>query len=114
VPHHHVGRRSLFRRGRLVAAGTPEAVVAAGLVDALSAPGPLSVFAPTNDGFAALLAELGISKAALLADYRVSRVTSSVASTLGDVVRVQAGVVAIDGGAVEDIAIPMSTQPLGA
>jgi uncharacterized surface protein with fasciclin (FAS1) repeats len=45
-----------------------EAVVAAGLVDALSAPGPLTVFAPTNDAFAALLAELGISKAALLAD----------------------------------------------
>ena len=45
-----------------------EAVVAAGLVDALSAPGPLTVFAPTNDAFAALLAELGITKAALLAD----------------------------------------------
>jgi uncharacterized surface protein with fasciclin (FAS1) repeats len=45
-----------------------EAVVAAGLVDALSAPGPLTVFAPTNDAFAALLAELGVSKEALLAD----------------------------------------------
>ncbi len=45
-----------------------EAVVAAGLQDALAAPGPLTVFAPTNDAFAALLAELGVSKAALLAD----------------------------------------------
>lgn len=45
-----------------------EAVVAAGLVDALSAPGPLTVFAPTNDAFVALLGELGVTKAALLAD----------------------------------------------
>ena len=45
-----------------------EAVVAAGLVDALSADGPLTVFAPTNDAFAALLAELGVTKEALLAD----------------------------------------------
>ena len=45
-----------------------EAVVAAGLADALSAPGALTVFAPTNDAFAALLAELGITKEALLAD----------------------------------------------
>lgn len=45
-----------------------EAVVAAGLVDALSAPGPLTVFAPTNDAFAALLAELGVSKEALLSN----------------------------------------------
>jgi uncharacterized surface protein with fasciclin (FAS1) repeats len=43
-------------------------VVAADLAGALSAPGPLTVFAPTNDAFAALLAELGVSKEALLAD----------------------------------------------
>lgn len=45
-----------------------EAVVAAGLQDALAAPGPLTVFAPTNDAFAALLAELGVTKEALLAN----------------------------------------------
>lgn len=45
-----------------------EAVVAAGLQSALAAPGPLTVFAPTNDAFTALLSELGITKAALLAN----------------------------------------------
>ena len=45
-----------------------EAVLAANLQGALSASGPLTVFAPTNDAFAALLGELGVSKAALLAD----------------------------------------------
>lgn len=45
-----------------------EAVVAANLQGALSGTGPLTVFAPTNAAFAALLAELGVSKEALLAD----------------------------------------------
>ncbi len=45
-----------------------EALQAANLVDALSAPGPLTVFAPTNDAFAALLAELGVTKPQLLAN----------------------------------------------
>lgn len=45
-----------------------EAVVAADLGSALSAPGPLTVFAPTNDAFAALLTELGLSKDQLLAN----------------------------------------------
>lgn len=45
-----------------------EAVQAAGLVATLSGPGPLTVFAPTNDAFAALLAELGTTKEALLAN----------------------------------------------
>ena len=44
-----------------------EAVVAAGLVPALST-GKLTVFAPTNSAFAALLTELGVTKDALLAD----------------------------------------------
>ena len=50
-----------------------EAVVAAGLADALSAPGPLTVFAPTNAAFVALLAELGITKDQLLADTALLR-----------------------------------------
>jgi uncharacterized surface protein with fasciclin (FAS1) repeats len=45
-----------------------EAVVAANLQGALSGTGPLTVFAPTNDAFAALLAELGVTKAQLLAN----------------------------------------------
>lgn len=45
-----------------------EAVVAAGLVDTLSGTGPFTVFAPTNDAFASLLTELGVTKTQLLAD----------------------------------------------
>jgi len=45
-----------------------EAVAAAGLVATLQGTGPFTVLAPTNAAFAALLAELGVSKAALLAD----------------------------------------------
>jgi uncharacterized surface protein with fasciclin (FAS1) repeats len=45
-----------------------EAVVAANLQGTLSGTGPFTVFAPTNDAFAALLSELGVTKAALLAN----------------------------------------------
>jgi len=45
-----------------------EAVTAAGLGPTLSGTGPFTVFAPTNDAFAALLTELGVTKAQLLAD----------------------------------------------
>jgi transforming growth factor-beta-induced protein len=38
-----------------------QAVVKAGLADALSSEGPFTVFAPTNAAFTALFAELGIS-----------------------------------------------------
>jgi uncharacterized surface protein with fasciclin (FAS1) repeats len=45
-----------------------EAVVAANLVPTLQGAGPFTVFAPTNAAFTALLAELGVTKDALLAD----------------------------------------------
>ncbi len=45
-----------------------EAVVAADLGGTLSGPGPFTVFAPTNDAFASLLAELQLTKEALLAN----------------------------------------------
>ena len=45
-----------------------EAVIEAGLAGALSAPGALTVFAPTNAAFAALLTKLGVTKAALFAN----------------------------------------------
>lgn len=45
-----------------------EAVVAADLASTLSGPGPYTVFAPTNAAFAALLAELGVTKDQLLAN----------------------------------------------
>lgn len=45
-----------------------EAVVAANLAGTLSGAGPYTVFAPTDTAFAALLTELGLTKAQLLAD----------------------------------------------
>jgi uncharacterized surface protein with fasciclin (FAS1) repeats len=45
-----------------------EAVTAAGLGDTLSSAGPFTVFAPTDAAFGALLTELGVTKAALLAN----------------------------------------------
>lgn len=45
-----------------------EAVVAADLAPTLSGAGPFTVFAPTDEAFASLLVELGITKAQLLAD----------------------------------------------
>ena len=45
-----------------------EAVVAADLATTLSGPGPFTVFAPNNDAFVSLLAELKTTKDALLKD----------------------------------------------
>ncbi|MFT6395823.1 MAG: putative surface protein with fasciclin (FAS1) repeats [Bradymonadia bacterium] len=45
-----------------------DAVVAADLADTLSGEGPFTVFAPTNDAFATLLDEIGLTAEELLAD----------------------------------------------
>jgi len=45
-----------------------EAVTAADLGGTLSGPGPFTIFAPTNDAFASLLTELGVTKDQLLAN----------------------------------------------
>ncbi len=50
-----------------------EAVVAADLAGTLSGTGPFTVFAPTNDAFASLLTELGVTKQQLLADKTLLR-----------------------------------------
>lgn len=67
--------KNIVQTAQALAAGNPaefsilvEAVVAADLVATLSGPGPFTVFAPTDAAFAALLAELGVSKADLLAN----------------------------------------------
>jgi len=50
------------------------AVTEAGLVDTLSSDGPFTVFAPTDDAFAALLAELDITAEELLADENLANI----------------------------------------
>jgi uncharacterized surface protein with fasciclin (FAS1) repeats len=45
-----------------------EALSAADLAGTLSGPGPYTIFAPTDDAFAAALSELGLTKQQLLAD----------------------------------------------
>ena len=62
-----------------------EAVQAAGLTDTLAGPGPFTVFAPTNDAFAALLAELGVTKAQLFADTALLRTVLTYHVISGDI-----------------------------
>ena len=50
------------------------ALEVAGLDDAVAGPGPFTLFAPTDDAFAALLADLNISAEELLADPNLSNV----------------------------------------
>ncbi|HEY5935126.1 MAG TPA: fasciclin domain-containing protein [Kofleriaceae bacterium] len=67
--------KTIVETAQALAAGNPaeftvlvEAVVAADLVTTLNGPGPFTVFAPTDAAFVAVLAELGVTKAALFAD----------------------------------------------
>lgn len=67
--------RTVVETAQALAAANPgeftvlvEAVVAANLAGTLNGTGPFTVFAPTDAAFAALLAELGVTKAQLLAD----------------------------------------------
>ena len=87
-----------------------EAVVAAGLVDALSAAGPSTVFAPTNDAFAALLAELGVSKEDLLAntDLLTAVLTYHVVPgrVLASGVPAEQAVTTLQGGIFKPTAVP--------
>ncbi|MEZ4403573.1 MAG: fasciclin domain-containing protein [Kofleriaceae bacterium] len=67
--------KNVVETAQAAAAGSPaeftilvEAVVAADLATTLSGAGPFTVFAPTDAAFAALLTELGVTKAQLLAN----------------------------------------------
>jgi len=88
------------------------AVKAANLTDVLSLPGPIDVFAPTNDAFGALLASLNISAETLLAEtalltnvlqYHVV-VDGAVCDgdLSGAVETVQGGALTVDGSTVTD------------
>ena len=85
-----------------------EAVVAADLAGTLSGPGPFTVFAPTDAAFAALLPELGVTKAQLLADKALLTQVLTYHVVAGEVLRaqvpvgqpirtVQGGTFAVDG-----------------
>jgi len=78
-----------------------EALTAANLVDALSGPGPFTVFAPTDAAFGALLEQLGMTKEELLAntDLLTSVLTYHVVSGA----YLAADVVGLDGQEVETL-----------
>lgn len=108
--------KNLVERAQAAAAGEPaeftilvEAVVAAGLVDTLSGPGPFTVFAPTDAAFASLLAELGVTKEQLFANtalltqvltYHVvpSRVLEAQVPVGSAITTVESGTFTVDGG----------------
>jgi uncharacterized surface protein with fasciclin (FAS1) repeats len=92
-----------------------EAVVAAGLVGALSdTEASLTVFAPTNDAFAALLVELGTTKADLLADTELLT-TVLTYHVLGNEVRAadlpQSGSVSVETLQGQDLTVVAGTPP---
>lgn len=82
-----------------------EAVIAADLVDALSGNQPLTVFAPTNAAFAALLTELGVSKADLLANTELLTQVLTYHVVSGQVLKAQVpigqGIETLQGGSFQ-------------
>ncbi|MYG57655.1 MAG: fasciclin domain-containing protein, partial [Acidimicrobiia bacterium] len=86
------------------------AVQAAGLVETLSGPGPFTVFAPTEEAFAAALAALGMTAEELLGDTELLTAVLTyhvlpVAAPAEVVVTLDGQSVATVGGAVVSIAV---------
>jgi transforming growth factor-beta-induced protein len=77
------------------------AVQAAGLVETLSGPGPFTVFAPTDDAFAAALDALGLTAEELLADTDTLTSILTYHVVAGEVPSSQ--VVTLDGQDVETV-----------
>ncbi|MEM9041938.1 MAG: fasciclin domain-containing protein, partial [Actinomycetota bacterium] len=77
------------------------AVQAAGLVETLSSDGPFTVFAPTDDAFAAALDALGITADELLADTDTLTSILTYHVVAGEVP--SSDVVTLDGEAVETV-----------
>ncbi len=77
------------------------AVQAAGLVDTLNSDGPFTVFAPTDDAFAAALDALGLTADELLADTDTLTEILTYHVVAGEVPA--ATVVTLDGEAVETV-----------
>ncbi|BAN04344.1 hypothetical protein YM304_40300 [Ilumatobacter coccineus YM16-304] len=77
------------------------AVQAAGLVETLSSEGPFTVFAPTDDAFAALLSDLGLTAEELLADTELLTSVLTYHVVPGEVLAET--VVTLDGESVETV-----------
>ena len=87
-----LGRRSLARA---------RAVQKAGLVEAISAPGPFTVFAPTNEAFAKLAKAAPATYAAVLADPALLATVLTYHVVAGDIKSAQAIAVAQQTGTVK-------------
>jgi uncharacterized surface protein with fasciclin (FAS1) repeats len=90
-----------------IAAGNPEfstlvsLVQKAGLVDAISAPGPFTVFAPTNEAFAKLAKAAPATYAAVVADPALLAKVLTYHVVAGDIKSAQAIAVAQQNGTVK-------------
>ena len=82
-----------------------EAVIAADLAGTLSGDGPFTVFAPTNAAFAELLAELGVTKEALLANTELLTQVLTYHVVSGEVLKAQVpvgqGIATVQGGSFQ-------------